>query len=101
MAVGNVPSVGSINSTAGDLAIDLREWAHRAAIFHTAIGAMGADDTSRATALVALGFAQADATQMVYLANVLNTVAAVYYGTAPQTPAFNFDSALSPLWGPR
>jgi hypothetical protein len=38
---------------------------------------------------------------MVYLANVINTVAAVYYGTAEQTPPFSFDNALSPLWGPR
>jgi Holliday junction resolvasome RuvABC DNA-binding subunit len=101
MAVGNIPSVGSINGTAGQLAIDLREWAHRAQIFHSAIGAMGADDPSRATALVGLGFAPADATEMVYLANVINTVAAVYYGTAEQTPPFSFDNALSPLWGPR
>jgi hypothetical protein len=99
MAVGNQPNASNINSVMGHIATDLRDWARRANQFHTAIDGMGADDPSRATALVALGFTQADATNLVYLANVLNTVAAIYYGTAAQTPAFNFDSALSPLWG--
>lgn len=28
----------------------------------------------------------------------LNTVASVYFGTVPQTPAFNFDQELSQMW---
>ena len=31
----------------------------------------------------------------------LNTVAGVYFGTAAQTPAYNFDQQLSSLWAGR
>ena len=31
----------------------------------------------------------------------LNTVAGVYFGTATQTPAYNFDQQLSMLWAGR
>jgi hypothetical protein len=99
MGVGFTPSQATINNQGGALAVALRDLARSISDFHTAIGAMGADDTARATALVGLGFAQADAASMVYLANVLNTVAALYYGTAAQPTPFDFDSALAPLWG--
>jgi alkylhydroperoxidase family enzyme len=101
VTVGFQLSQQQINQQAGQLATGLRDWARGAGDFHTAIDALGADDTARATALTALGFTSDDATELVYLANVINTVAAVYYGTAAQTPPFSFDSALSPLWGAR
>jgi hypothetical protein len=50
-------------------------------------------------ALVAAGFTSGDATTALAAISYLNTVAAVYYGTAAQTPAFNFDQELSQWWG--
>jgi hypothetical protein len=99
MAIGILPYMGAINNTAGNLAIQLRNLCRSMVDFNTAIDSMGADDPSRATALEALGFATDDATNLVYLTHVLNTIAQVYYGNAVQTPAFDFDSALSALWG--
>jgi hypothetical protein len=99
MAVGYQPNMAQLNNRAGQLATMLRDWSRAATDFHLAIDSMADNDTDRATALVALGITQDDATNFVYLVNVINTVAAVYYGTAEQTPAFDFDNAFSALWG--
>jgi hypothetical protein len=99
MAVGNPVNVNNANYSAGALACRWRDLARDTVNFHNAVDGMAADDPSRATVLVGLGFAQADATNFVYLANVMNTVAQVYYGNATQGAEFNFETALSPLWG--
>lgn len=99
MGVGYEPSMGSINSSAGKLAVGLRGWARATTDFHAAIVDLGPDAASRATALVAMGFTQADATNMVRLADVINTMAALYYGNAAQPTPYNFDNDLSALWG--
>jgi hypothetical protein len=39
-----------------------------------------------------------DAQYALNMIGYLNTVAAVYFGTAPQTPAFSFDEELSQVW---
>ena len=44
------------------------------------------------------GFSPADATTVIADAATLNTVAAVYFGTATQGTLFNFNDALAPLW---
>jgi hypothetical protein len=91
MAIGFTAnsSVGSLNSQLGVAAIGLRNAAQQALELYaltTSIGAGG---------LEAIGFASGDATSFVTAVNYLQTVAAVYYGTAAQTPEFNFDSALA------
>lgn len=99
MPVGYQLNLVNINNTAGQLATVMRNVCRAAGDFHSAIDALGADDTGRQAALVNIGFTTGDAQQMVYLVNVLNTLAAIYYGNAVQTPAFDFDNALSALWG--
>jgi hypothetical protein len=105
MAIGFQTSQSEINSTAGRLAITMRDLCRDITDFHTSIVALGDGTDSRAAKLVTLGFTDAggngDAHLMVYLADVLNTIAAIYYGNAAQTPPFSFDSALSALWGTR
>jgi hypothetical protein len=39
-----------------------------------------------------------DAALALSTISYLNTVAAVYFGTAAQTPAFNFNNQLSQVW---
>lgn len=39
-----------------------------------------------------------DAALALSIISYLNTVAAVYFGAAAQTPAFNFDQQLSEVW---
>lgn len=41
---------------------------------------------------------KSDAQLALDMISYLNTCAAVYFGTAAQTPAFNFDQQLSMLW---
>lgn len=45
-----------------------------------------------------LGFAAADAAAVVNMAAILNTPAAVYFGTATQASQYDFHTALCPLW---
>lgn len=105
MAIGYQTSQVEINNVAGGLAVGLRDLCQQIESFHGKIVSLGDGPDSRAAALVTLGFTDAggngDAHKMVYLADVLNTIAAIYYGQAGQSPPFNFDSALSGLWGTR
>lgn len=39
-----------------------------------------------------------DAAYALSMINYLNTMAGVYFGTAAQTPAFNFNQELSQMW---
>jgi len=44
---------------------------------------------------------KSDAQYALDMISYLNTVAAVYFGTAAQTPAYNFNQQLSAVWGGR
>jgi hypothetical protein len=99
MPVGYQLAAANINQIAGQLSVRWRDLATQTTRFQAAIVGLGADDTARAAALVNAGFTPADATQMVYLANVMNTLAQIYLGNAGQTPPFDFGNALSVLWG--
>lgn len=101
MPVGFPVNAANINNQAGMLAVQLRDWARNVANLYQPVIALGADDAARRTALTALGYTAGDAQTILYLVEVLNTVAQVYYGNASQTPPFNFDNALSTLWGMR
>lgn len=105
MAIGYQTSQAEINSVAGNLAVDMRDLCARIQSFHSKIVSLGDGPDSRAAALVTMGFTDeggtGDAHLMVYLADVLNTLAAIYYGDAAQPTPFDFDSALSSLWGTR
>jgi hypothetical protein len=95
MSVGIQPNYGLLQQQIGQLAISLRndcdnilnlwEWVNSASI-----GQAG---------LEAVGFSQADAAEAITQINYMATVAQIYKGTAAQTPAYDFDSQLAPLWG--
>jgi|SRR5215472_12792721 len=48
--------------------------------------------------LESLGFSAADANSVIQYIGYFNTLSGVYFGTATQTPAFNFDNQLAALW---
>jgi len=95
MAIGNIPTSDSLNFQLGQLAVALREWAHDVTVFHTAVTTLGQAGLEG----LSQPFSDDDAAAFIYAANVLNTVAALYYGTAAQPDAFNFDNALASTWG--
>jgi hypothetical protein len=49
--------------------------------------------------LQAIGFDSTDATTVATVVNYLNTVAEIFFGSAAQTPAFNFSNELAPYSG--
>jgi hypothetical protein len=94
VAIGNVPSQAQLNNQAAQLATTVRQWAYQALIFQVYVVAQGT------AGLEALGFASADASSMVSMADYMATIAQVYQGTATQDSEFNFQDALSALTGP-
>jgi hypothetical protein len=93
MAVGAQASEGSINSTLTQLALGLRDQCAQVLNFSEWVNGLGV------AGLEALGFSAADAQTALNLADYMATIAGVYKGTATQGTAFNFDNALSVLWG--
>lgn len=101
MAVGYQITASSLNNQLGLLAVQLRDLCRDITETHLPIASLGADDPARITALEAAGYSPGDAPSALYLLNVLNTVAAIYYGQATQADLYNFENALSSLWGVR
>lgn len=92
--IGNQPSQSGLNAQLGQLAINVRnDMQNVLNLFEYVNGSGGA------TFLQGLGFNSADATAYFNTLNYLQTVAQVFNGTAAQTPAFNFASAVSPAYG--
>lgn len=92
MAVGFQFDMDRANNDLGAMSVQLRDLMVRISSYHQEVTALGH------AGQMALGFSDADATALQTTADVIYTMAAVYYGLAGQTPPFNFDSALS---GPR
>lgn len=100
MAVGNQPTMQTVNNRAGSLAVNMRQIMDQAKDLETQVSALGV------SGLEAIGFSPADAANLVTLVNYMSTVAGCYYGTVQQggtggtgAITFNFDNALSALWG--
>jgi len=89
MAVGNPVNPGLVNQQLGQVVANLRNACTAARNFQNQITGLGT------AGLVAGGFTSDDATAMVDAANYANTIAAVFFGTAAQTPAFDFDTELA------
>ena len=92
MAVGYQFDQDRANQLLGQLAVQLRDLMVTISSYHQTVTGLGH------AGQMALGFTDADATLLQLKADQIYTMAAVYYGLAAQTPAFNFDDALS---GPR
>ena len=92
MAIGYQFDQSSANNDLGAMCVQLRDLMVRVTSYHQKVTGLGH------AGQVALGFTDADATDLQLRADYINTVAALYYGTAVQPSPFNFDDALS---GPR
>jgi hypothetical protein len=95
MTVGNQLTVTTVNSAITNLSVQTR-------ILMTAISNLSVNVNGQGGGLAlleAIGYASADATSALAAISYLNTVAGVYFGTAAQTPAFNFNQELSQFWG--
>jgi len=86
-------TVNGLNASLGQIAVNLRNDCQIALNFFENVNALGV------AGLQGIGFSAADAQAFFNAANYLQTVAQVYFGTAAQTPAFNFDTALAAARG--
>ena len=100
MAAGNQPTVVSVNNTLTSLAVQLRNVMGTIREQQTPIQNMGS------AGLQALGFTSADAASVLSFFGYMNSVEEVYYGQLQQggtggtgATLFNFDNALSAVWG--
>lgn len=94
MSVGGQASNATVDQKLTDLSVSLRNVMHQIRNLSTWINGQG----NGLTMLEGLGYNATDAQTALNQISFLNTVAGVYYGTASQTPAFNFDNELSQLW---
>ena len=102
--VGAVIGSNQIDNVITNLAISLRNVMRQMSNLSLAVNGQG----NGLTYLESIGYASAanaanpggisDAQYALNMIGYLNTMAAVYYGTAAQTPAFNFDQELSQMW---
>lgn len=93
MAVGQQPTQASINGALTQWALNLRNDCQGIGNFFEYVNGLGL------AGLEALGFDSTDAQTVLTLVSYLNTVAEVYKGTATQASEFDFDNALSVVWG--
>jgi hypothetical protein len=93
MAIGDQPTVASVNQALTSFSSGLRNLCQQIKDEQEEITDMGT------AGLIALGFSSGDAANVVTMFNYMSTIAGVYFGTATQPATFNFDNALSGLWG--
>lgn len=101
MAVGMTASTQSLNAQLGQAALALRNAMQRCndlVTFTNNQGLAGLENTA--------GFVPNDATAYTNMTSYLSTLTGIYYGTVQQggsngtaATMFNFDNALSTLWG--
>lgn len=102
--VGNQTTVGTINNQISGYAAQLRNIMYAISNLNKQVNGQG----NGLAMLEAVGYSSAanasnpggisDAQYALNMIGYLNTMAAVYYGTAAQSPAFNFDNELSQMW---
>jgi hypothetical protein len=96
MAIGNQPSVNQLNSMLSSYVSQMNKLCAQIAQLQSYIVATGV------TGLEALSvpFTAADASSYVQAVNYLNTMAALWYGTAGQATPYNFQNQMNSLVGP-
>lgn len=92
--IGNQTSEAVINNVAGTLAVNLRNACQQILNFQAWLVGVGAAGLQSG-----YGFSATDATNLVNAVNYLNTVAEIFDGNASQPTNFNFDNAVSVLYG--
>lgn len=93
MAAGQPPTLALFNNQLTSFAVQLRHLCEQISDVNNQVSKQGS------SGLQALGASSADATDIINRWAQLNTVAALYFGTATQATTFNFDDALSNVRG--
>lgn len=104
MPIGATIGSSQMDNIITSLAVHLRDIMQDIANTNLAVNGQG----SGLTYLQSIGYSNAanpanpggvsDAALALSMISYLNTISGVYYGTATQTPAFNFNNALSQVW---
>ena len=107
MPVGAAVGSSQVDNIMSALAVQLRDVMRQIYNLNLAVNGQGAG----LAYLTSIGYSNAsnpanpgsvsDAALALSMISYLNTVAGVYFGTAAQTPAYNFDQQLSMLWAGR
>jgi hypothetical protein len=95
MTAGNQPTLLAVNSTAGNLATQLRNAMQQIIQFNQWLTAYG----GAAELESALGFTTTDANTIISSIANLATLAGIYQGTAQAGGAFNYMANSEALWG--
>jgi hypothetical protein len=94
MAIGNQATPAGLYSQLTQLSLNLREVMQDISDFNLFVGQLGAAGLEAAP----ISMDSTDAAALVAAAAILNTPAAVYFGTATQAAEYNFNNALAPYW---
>ncbi len=104
MPVGATIGSDQVNNVITALAVRLRDTCRQISDLNLAVNGQGAG-LAYLTSIGYSGTANpanpggiSDAALALSVISYLNTVASVYFGTAAQTPAYNFDQQLSEVW---
>jgi hypothetical protein len=92
MTIGPTLSENQVNNQISTIAVALRDACQNASNFQQWIVEQGT------AGLEAIGFSPADAASLLQTASYLNTIAAIYFGTAAQPSDFNFANATCSVW---
>lgn len=95
MSVGVQPNSSQLDQVITQLAWNVRQVMRQIRDLNTEINQGG----NAASTLETAGYAAADAATFQTLLGYLNNLSGVYYGTATVAADFDFDNALSVLWG--
>lgn len=90
MAAGQQPTLAGLNGSLTSAAVRMRDLMQEVRDLNLQVGKLGL------AGLETLGASPADAQDIIGKWAYINTPAALYYGAATQSPAFNFDDALAP-----
>lgn len=96
MSIGMTNTPSSLNAQLGGYAIQMRDLMAQVKQFSEWFNGLTAAEQASAFGITA---GSTDNTDLVNCVGYLNTLVGLYYGTASQATNYNFDNALSVLWG--
>ncbi len=97
MSVGTQLTQGNVDGQITNLSVALRDLCQAITNLSSTINGQG----DGLAVLESTGYSAEDAAQAQAAVSYLNTIAAVYFGTAAQAQPFNFNNELSQYWGGR
>jgi hypothetical protein len=95
MTVGQQISKAIIDTQITNLSLNMRSLMYQITNLSQNVTGQGAGLAT----LEAAGYDSGDAAGALAAISYLNTIASVYFGTAAQTPEFDFNQELSQYWG--